>query len=47
MATLIQVKWFIAAKNMVVFVESAVLRDPLLTNNPAFAQVSHRYLRMV
>jgi hypothetical protein len=34
-----QVKWFIHTKSMVVFVESAVLRDPLLINNPGFVQV--------
>lgn len=30
------VQWLIAEKNMVVYVESAVLDDPLLTGNPAF-----------
>lgn len=38
------IRWFIKVKNMVVFVESAVLEDPLLTNNPAFSQVSDKLM---
>jgi NAD+ kinase len=30
------VKWFIEEKRMVVFVEAAIMDDPLLTKNPAF-----------
>ena len=33
------VKWFIDEKKMVVFVEHAVLDDPLLTNNPGFSHI--------
>ncbi len=38
------VKWFIEEKKMVVFVEHAVLDDPLLTDNPGFAHVRERLM---
>ena len=36
------VQWFIHEKSMLVFVESAVMSDPLLTNNPAFGLVTDK-----
>lgn len=38
------VKWFINEKRMVVFVESAIMDDHLLTNNPAFGQVQDKLM---
>jgi NAD+ kinase len=39
------VKWLIFEKNMVVFVEHAVLDDPYLIGNPAFALIKVIHLR--
>ena len=33
------VRWFTQEKKMVVYVESAVLKDPLLTNNSDFGLI--------
>ncbi len=33
------VRWLVGEKNMVVYVEAAVLEDPLLTNNPRFSYI--------
>lgn len=41
------VKWFIFDKNMVVFVEEAVLEDPLLTSNPGFENVKEKLMTFV
>jgi len=38
------VQWFINEKRMVVFVEAAVLDDPLLTENPAFIHVKDKLM---
>jgi len=38
------VKWFIGERNMVVFVESAVMEDPLLVNNPGFAHIKDKLM---
>ncbi|XP_023328330.1 NAD kinase isoform X5 [Eurytemora carolleeae] len=38
------VQWFIHEKRMVVFVESAVMDDPLLINNPSFGLVQDKLM---
>merc|ERR1712038_965170 len=38
------VKWFIGERNMVVFVESAAMEDPLLVNNPGFAHIKDKLM---
>merc|ERR1719510_1736591 len=38
------VRWFINEKRMVVFVESAVMDDPLLTENPAFIHIGEKLM---
>merc|ERR1712018_256526 len=38
------VQWFINEKRMVVFVEAAVLDDPLLTENPAFIHIQDKLM---
>jgi len=38
------VQWFIHQKRMVVFVEAAVMDDPLLTDNPAFSHVKDKLM---
>lgn len=38
------VKWFIHEKRMVVFVESAIMDDHLLTNNPAFGHIQDKLM---
>jgi len=38
------VQWFINEKRMVVFVEAAVLDDPLLTENPAFTHIQDKLM---
>lgn len=38
------VRWFSSEKNMVVYVESAVLQDPLLTNNPGFGTIKDKLM---
>jgi len=38
------VKWFINQKRMVVFVESAVMDDPVLTTNPEFGHIQDKLM---
>jgi len=38
------VKWFINEKRMVVFVESAVMDDPVLTRNPEFGHIQEKLM---
>jgi len=38
------VKWFINEKRMVVFVESAVMDDPVLTRNPEFGHIQDKLM---
>ena len=38
------VKWFINQKRMVVFVESAVMDDPVLTRNPEFGHIQEKLM---
>jgi NAD+ kinase len=38
------VKWLVGEKNMVVYVESAVLDDPLLTGNPGFVFIKDKLM---
>merc|ERR1712025_722297 len=36
------VKWFLSEKRMVVWVESAIMDDPVLTRNPEFGQIQDK-----
>ena len=38
------VKWFINEKRMVVFVESAVMDDPVLVRNPEFGHIQEKLM---
>merc|ERR1712025_43441 len=38
------VKWFINEKRMVVFVESAIMDDPVLTRNPEFGHIQEKLM---
>merc|ERR1712088_600594 len=37
-------KWFINQKRMVVFVESAIMGDPVLTRNPEFGHIQEKLM---
>ena len=37
-------KWFINQKRMVVFVESAIMGDPVLTRNPEFGHIQDKLM---